>query len=189
MSNKELKTKVRIGTKANPVRFSYCHVWKPKAMNEGDTPKYSVCLLIDKTDKAMVKAVKECIENAAKKAKDKLGDVNFKKLPRSFWYPLRDGDEERPDDEAYSGMYFLNCNTMRKPQIVDEDVEEILSQDEFYSGCYGRATVNFYGFSKSGNKGVAAGLGNLQKLKDGEAMAGGSSAADDFGDDEDDDLL
>ena len=99
--------------------------------------------------------------------------------------PLRDGDEDK-DDEAYEGTMFFSASSNRKPQIVDEDVQPILDRDEFYSGCYGRASINFYLFDVSGSKGIAAGLNNLQKLEDGEHLGGGgSSAEDDFGDDDD----
>ena len=106
-------------------------------------------------------------------------------MPNRFKQPLRDGDEERSDDENYEGMYFINANSTRKPGIVDADLNELMDQDEFYSGCYGRSTVNFFAFSQQGG-GVAAGLCNLQKLKDGDRLSGGASAADDFGNDDDD---
>ena len=94
--------------------------------------------------------------------------------------PLRDGDLERPDDPAYEGMYFVNANSNRKPSIVDKDLNPIMSQDEFYSGCWGRASINFYAFAVQA-KGIAAGLNNLQKLEDDEPLTGGSTASEDFG--------
>ena len=104
--------------------------------------------------------------------------------------PLRDGDDEKPDDENYSGMMFLNASSVRRPGVLGPDKNPIFEKDEFYSGCWGKASLNFYAFSVSGNKGVAAGLNNLIKLEEGDNLGGGaSSAADDFGSpDEDDDL-
>ena len=105
--------------------------------------------------------------------------------------PLRDGDEERSDDPAFEGMMFINANSTRKPAIVDKDLNAIMSKDEFYSGCYGRASINFYAYNVQ-SKGIAAGLNNLQKLEDGEPLAGGSTPDEDFGGDnawEDDDLM
>ena len=104
--------------------------------------------------------------------------------------PLRDGDVERPDDPAYEGMMFINANSQRKPSIVDKDLNPIMTQEEFYSGCYGRASINFYAFNVQ-SKGIAAGLNNLQKLEDGEMLAGGSTADEDFGGDNawDDELM
>lgn len=175
------KTKVILG-KFKPVRFSYANVFTPVAVNDGDAKKYSVSLLIPKSDKKGVKEIKDAIQAAAEQGKDKpFGG----KIPKNYKNPLRDGDEDREDSEEYEGHYFINANTTRKPQVVDEDLDPILVEDEFYSGCYGRASINFYAYSASGNKGVAAGLNNLQKLEDGDRLGGSvSSAQDDFGDDD-----
>jgi hypothetical protein len=174
-------SKILIGTKENPVRFSYAQVWEPRAVEEGATPKYSVSILIPKSDKAMVKAVKDAIEAAKKEGAPKWGG----KIPANLKQPLRDGDVERPDDDTYVGHYYIGANSTTKPQIVDESVVDIIDRNEFYSGCYGRASVNFYAFNVGVNKGVACGLANLQKLKDGPSLGGGSTAAQDFGDDDD----
>ncbi|AGM14090.1 hypothetical protein P2559Y_0027 [Croceibacter phage P2559Y] len=166
------------------VRFSYAHVFEPNAIQEGQKEKYSVSILIPKTDKATIAKVEKAIEAAKQEGKGKWNG----KIPAVLKLPLRDGDAERPDDEAYEGCMFLNANSVRKPAIVDADLEPIMDKDEFYSGCYGRAAINFYGYSASGNKGVAVGLNNLQKLEDGDRLSGGgSTAAEDFG--SDDDLL
>lgn len=101
--------------------------------------------------------------------------------------PLRDGDEERPDDEAYAGSYFINANSATKPGVVDASCQPILDTSELYSGIYGRASINFYAFNTNGNKGIACGLNNLQKLRDGEPLGGKSRAEDDFADMDDDD--
>lgn len=172
------------------VRFCYCHVFEPTAMNEGDIPKYNIAILISKDDEKTLKAIEKAIENAKQAGKSKIVDKNGN-FPRTLKLPLRDGDEERPDDPAYENMYFINASTTRKPSIVDKDLNPIMSQDEFYSGCYGRASINFYAFNVN-SKGIAAGLNNLQKLKDGEPLVGGSTAEEDFGGDNafaDDDLM
>tara|TARA_R110000851_G_scaffold141057_1_gene278638 strand:+ start:13545 stop:14078 length:534 start_codon:yes stop_codon:yes gene_type:complete len=166
------------------VRFSYAHVHEPKAIQEGQKEKYSVSILIPKSDKATIDKINKAVEAAKQEGKGKWNG----KIPAVLKLPLRDGDEERPDDEAYEGCMFLNANSVNKPGIVGPDREEIMSNEEFYSGCFGRASINFYGYSASGNKGVACGLNNLQKLEDGDRLSGGgSSAAEDFG--SDDDLL
>lgn len=177
----ESKTRIMIGSKKFPVRFSYANVFTPRAMNEGDDPKYNVSILIDKKDKATVKKVKDAIKAAVAEGKSsKWGG----KIPPKYHYPLRDGDEERPDDEAYAGHYFINANSKQKPGLVDADREEIIDAEEFYSGCYGRVTVNLYPFASTGNKGIGCGLNNLQKLKEGEPLGGATvSAFDDFDDD------
>ena len=164
------------------VRFSYVHAFQPSSMEEGGKEKYSTCLLIPKKDKKTLEKVSKAIDAALEEGKkSKFGG----KTPPNLKTPLRDGDEERPDDPSFEGMMFVNANSDRKPGIVDADVEPILDQSEFYSGCYGRASVTFYPFSVSGNKGIACGLNNLQKLEDGERLAGGPSAEEDFGADDD----
>jgi hypothetical protein len=172
----ENSTKVVTGK----VRFCYVHAFEPSAMSDKDTPKYNVCILIPKSDTKTVNAIQNAIEAAKAAGKSLLADKNGKVSP-TIKQPLRDGDVERSDDEAFKGMYFINANSTRKPQVVDRDCNPIMIKEEFYSGCYGRASVNFYAFNSNGSKGVAAGLNNLQKLEDGETLCGGSTAEADFG--------
>ena len=170
-------------------RWSYCNVWEAKAIN-GGTPKFSVSLLIPKTDTVTVKKIKAAIEAAYREGEAKLKG-NGKTVPplTAIKTPLRDGDAERPDDPAYAGHYFLNANSATAPGIVDADCQPILTRSEVYSGVYGRASISFYAFNSSGNRGVACGLNNLQKIRDGEPLGGRASAESDFSDfdDEDDD--
>lgn len=161
------------------VRFCYLNVFEPKAMNEGDEPKYSVCILIPKTDTKTVDKIKAAIEAAKEIGKSKIADKNGK-IPSTIKVPLRDGDDERGDDEAFAGMYFLNANSNRKPSVVDRDLNPIMDKADFYSGCYGRASIVFYAYNVQ-SKGIAVGLNNLQKLEDGEVLGGGSSVESDFG--------
>lgn len=177
MSNQVNSTKVITGK----VRFCYVNVFEPTAMNEGDTPKYNICILIPKDGNVTVAKINAAIDAAKEAGKAKIADKNGR-IPANLKLPLRDGDVERPDDPAFEGMYFINANSMRKPSIVDRDLNPIMSKDEFYSGCYGRASINFYAFNVS-SKGIAAGLNNLQKLEDGEMLAGGSTVEEDFGGD------
>ena len=181
----ENSTKVVTGK----VRFCYVNVFEPTALNDGDTPKYNICILIPKSDTKTLEAIRNAVEAAKTAGKSKLADKNGK-IPSTIKLPLRDGDEERSDDPAYEGMMFINANSTRKPSIVDKDLNPIMSQEEFYSGCYGRASINFYAFNVQ-SKGIAAGLQNLQKLEDGEMLAGGSTAEEDFGGENqwDDDLM
>lgn len=186
MSNQVNSTKVITGK----VRFCYVNVFEPTAMNEGDTPKYNICVLIPKSDTATIDKIKKAVEAAKEAGKAKLADKNGR-IPANLKLPLRDGDEERPDDPAFEDHYFINANSMRQPSIVDHSLNPIMSRDEFYSGCYGRASINFYAFNVS-SKGIAAGLNNLQKLEDGEMLAGSSTAEEDFGGDnavQDDDMM
>ena len=170
-------------------RWSYCNVWEPKAIN-GGTPKFSVSLLIPKKDTVTVNKIKAAIEAAYREGEAKLKG-NGKTVPplTAIKTPLRDGDAERPDDPAYAGHYFVNANSATAPGIVDVDCQPILTRSEVYSGVYGRASISFYAFNSSGNRGVACGLNNLQKIRDGEPLGGRASAESDFSDfdDEDDD--
>lgn len=166
------------------VRFSYANVWEPKSINGGDE-KYSVSLIIPKNDTKTINDIKKAIEVAKQDGKAKFGG----RIPANLKTPLRDGDIDRPDDEAYKDSYFINANSKDKPQIVDKNVKPILDQSEVYSGCYGRASITFYAFNSNGNKGIACGLGNLQKLAEGDALSGRSKAEDEFSIFEDEDFL
>lgn len=183
----ENSTKVTTGK----VRFCYVNVFEPTAMNEGDTPKYSICILIPKDDEKTVNAIRKAVEAAKQAGKAKLANKNGQ-IPAdaALKLPLRDGDAERSDDPAFENMYFINANSNRRPSIVDKNLAPIMEREEFYSGCYGRASINFYAFNQS-SKGIAAGLNNLQKLSDGEILAGGSTPDEDFGGENawDDDLM
>lgn len=150
-----------------PCRFSYAHIWEPDSVN-GSEPKYSVSCIISKDDKG------------------KWGG----KIPANLKMPLRDGDTDRPEDEAYENSMFLNANSKQAPQVVDKRVQPILDQSEVYSGCYGNVSITFYAYNSNGNKGIAAGLGNVQKLRDGEPLGSRVNAQDEFeAMDADDDFL
>lgn len=178
MSNEVQNTKVITGK----VRFSYLQVWEPQSIDEGGDKKYSVSLIIPKSDKQTIARITKAIEAAKEAGKAKFGG----KIPSNLKLPLRDGDIDRPDDEAYEDSYFINATTKNKPGVVDNNLNPIIDQDELYSGCYGRASINFYAYNTNGNKGIAAGLNNLQKLSDGESLGGRSTAEADFADTADD---
>ena len=134
--------------------------------------------------------IQAAIEAAYKEGEAKLKG-NSKSVPALsvLKTPLRDGDAERPDDEAYKNAYFVNANATSAPGIVDADLNPILTRSEVYSGVYGRASITFYAFNSSGNKGIACGLNNLQKIRDGEPLGGKASAESDFATDDDEDFL
>ena len=173
------------------VRLSYANVWTPKVpANQSDAkPKYSCSILIPKTDKKTVAAVNQAIDEAIKEGIGKFGG----KIPNkaTLKLPLRDGDVEREDDPAYKGHWFLNAsaNEDHPPKIVDRRVQPILDHSEVYSGVYAKVALNFFAFSVSGNRGVACGLGNIQKIRDGEPLGNASDPGKEFSaveDDEDD---
>lgn len=174
--------------------FSYLHVIEPKAPMGGGTPKYSVSLIIPKSDTVTIAKVKAAIEAAYEEGQSKLKGTS-KSVPalESLKTPLRDGDKERSGDEAYKNSFFINANSTTKPGIVDADCEDILDNSEIYSGIVGRASINFYAYNSNGNKGIACGLNHLQKLADGTPLGGRTRAQDDFADlddeDDEDDFL
>lgn len=170
-------------------RWSYANVWEAKSIN-GGTPKFSVSLIIPKSDTVTVQKIKAAIEAAYHEGEAKLKG-NGKTVPplAAIKTPLRDGDVERPDDEAYANAYFINANSSTAPGIVDLDRNPILSRSEVYSDVYGRASINFYAFNSNGNKGIACGLNNLQKVRDGEPLGGKASAEADFATEDDEDFL
>ncbi len=170
-------------------RWSYANVWEARSIN-GGTPKFSVSLIIPKSDTRTLDKIKAAIEAAYKEGEAKLKG-NGRSVPAlsAIKTPLRDGDLERPDDEAYADSYFVNANSATAPGIVDANLDPILERSEVYSGVYGRASINFYAFNSNGNKGIACGLNNLQKIKDGESLGGKSRAEDDFATSVDDDFL
>lgn len=177
---KQLNTKVVTGK----VRFSYANVHQPRGF-DGQEAKYSICLLIPKRDTKTVAAINAAIEAAKEVGRDKWGG----KIPPNLRTPLRDGDVEK-DQPEFRGHYFINASSKFKPGIVDRNRDPLLDPTEFYSGCYGRASINFYAYNFAGNRGIAAGLNNLQKLADGEPLGGRTRAEDEFDEwNEDDDFL
>ena len=161
-------------------RWSYVNAWEPKSIN-GGTPKYSVSLIIPKSDTKTLEKIKAALDAAYHEGEAKLRG-NGKSVPpmTSLKLPLRDGDTERHDDEAYRNSYFINANATNAPGIVDADRNEILTRSEVYSGVYGRVSITFYAFNSNGNRGIACGLQNVQKWCDGEPLNGRVRAEDEF---------
>lgn len=173
-------------------RLSYVHVFEPQADDNGND-KYSVSILIPKSDKATVAKIEAAIENAKK-----LAPAKQIKLPSNCKTPLRDGDVDREDDPAYAGHWFINASSRNKPGVAKPigktpdgrpKFEEITDSTEVYSGCYGKVSLNFYPYEAKGNKGIAAGLNNLVKTMDGEYLGGRSSLRDEFAEEDFDDIV
>ena len=183
------KTKVITGI----TKLSYVNLNQPKSINGGE-PRYSASVLIPKNDAATLAKVKAAIQAAYDDGQAKLKG-NGRSVPplATLKTPLRDGDTERPDDEAYAGHYFLNANNKEKPGVVDADRNPIYDGSEIYSGIYARCSLSFFAFNTNGNKGIAVALNNVQKIKDGTPLGGRTRAEDDFNDgyqsDGDDDFL
>ena len=157
------------------VRLSYLKVWQPEA-DESGRKFYKACLLIPKKDKATLAKIEKAV-NAAIAAKWP------GKAPKGLKLPLRDGDDEK-DGQEFENMMFLNCKSVRKPGLLNASREEILDEDEVYSGAWGKVSLNFYAYERPDGKGVAVGLNAIQKLKDDENLSGGRWSADDFEDED-----
>lgn len=170
-----------------PCRISFANIWEPKAINGGDE-KYSVSCLIPKSDKKTIARIQKAVEAAKEDGKTRKWSG---KIPPNLKLPLRDGDIDRPDDENYEDCYFLNASSKDAPQVVDRKVNPVVDPMMVYSGCYCNVSVNFYAFNANGNRGVAAGLGNIQFVRDGERLSGKASADADFDalEDDEEDVL
>ncbi len=170
-------------------RWSYANVWEARSIN-GGTPKFSVSLIIPKTDTATIEKINRAMRAAYEEGQSKLkGTSKFMPAFEDIKIPLRDGDKERKGDPAYAGCMFINANSPTAPGIVDADRQPILERSEVYSGVYGRASITLYAFNSNGNRGIACGLNNLQKIRDGEPLGSRSRAEDDFATDDDEDFL
>ena len=178
---KEKKENPRI-VKTAPCRLSYANIWEPKSI-KGSDPKYSVSVIIPKSDKKTLEKVNAAIQAAYDEGKNILqGKSKNPPSLASLKTPLRDGDVDRPDDEAYKEAYFINANKTTAPKIFDLNVKPITDEEEVYSGCYARVLLSFYAFAKDVNKGIAAGLEGIQKVRDGEHLNGSVDAEDEFSD-------
>jgi hypothetical protein len=170
------------------VRLSYAHVFTPQKDDQGED-KYSTAILIPKTDKETLRKIKSAVDAAKEQGKSKWGG----KIPVNLKLPLRDGDEERADDEAYVGHYFLNASSKAKPSVAKPigkgadgkmKFQDITDSTEVYSGCYAKVSMNFFPFDTKGNRGVAAGLNHVVKVQDGEFLGGRTNLQDDFANEE-----
>lgn len=164
------------------VRLSYCNLTTPRASQQGGEPKFSVTLLIPKTDTTTKADIDAAINAAAQEALTKTWNGA---RPPVLKVPIHDGDGVRqsgvPFGDECKGHWVITASTKNKPQVVGIDnISCELAPSDIYSGMYGRVTIRFFGYSNSGNKGIGCGLGNVLKTRDGELLSGQASAASDF---------
>jgi hypothetical protein len=160
------------------VRLSYCNLFEPRAIAEGGALKYSVSIIIPKSEKEQLSEIKKILSQILEEQKWTPAQKKAADLP------IRDGDAEREEEDAYKNSYFMNPKSNRKPLVVDQRRQVVESDDIVYSGCYANVYVSFYPYDKAGNKGVGVGLLGVQKVKDGEPL-GNTITADIFSDIED----
>lgn len=171
-------------------RFSYVNVFSPQESQDGGDPKYSVTLLIPKSDTVTLGKIKAAMAEARENFCKRNGQ---NALPANPVNTLHDGDGVKPNSgEPYGpecrGHWVLSCNSKQKPLVVDEYGKEIsgprtecTNPGAVYSGCYGRAKINFYGYSNR-RKGIGCGLLGIKKLCDGEPLGGAFATVSDFED-------
>lgn len=163
------------------LRLCFTHLFEPRAIAEGGTKKYSVSVLIPKTNEKFIKELRDSIQQVVDQNQDKL------KTKKGLKLPLRDGDEEKESPE-YAGHMFISVGSTTKPMVVDENRQEIIDPRLSYSGMYGKVSFNLFAYDTAGNKGVGCGLNAVQKTRDGESL-GGTYTADQLEEDFKDDIL
>lgn len=177
MANQAQSTKVVTGV----VRLSYVHVFEPWSNSDDQEKRYSVTLLIPKTDKATLNAIKQAEAAALEAGK---GKVFGGKIPANWKSILHDGDEEADLEKnpECAGHMMMACASKTKPGVVDRNLQPIIDSTEVYSGCYARVSINGFAYNQSGNRGVSFGLNHVMKWADGDYLGGRSRAEDDFAD-------
>jgi hypothetical protein len=178
------------------VRFSYANVFTPKASNNGGEPKYSVTLLIPKSDTATIKKIQAAMAAARENYVARNGAQS---MPPKPVHTLYDGDGVRQGGEEFGPeckgcmVITVSAKADQKPGVYDAFRNDITDPAELKSGDYGRAHINFFCYNASGKKGISAGLLGIQKLTDGEPLGGAvatSAAFDDgYADGDDDGFL
>ncbi|MFR9710766.1 DUF2815 family protein [Paenibacillus sp. MB22_1] len=164
------------------VRLSFVHLFQPHANQPGQEPKYSTTILIPKSDVATMQRINAAIEAAAQKG---VAGIWNGARPPQLKTPIWDGDGVRQNGEPFGpeckGHWVLTASSKQQQAIVDVNLNPIINQSEVYSGMYARVNINFFPFSNSGNRGIGAGLGPVQKLADGEPLGGRVTAEQAFG--------
>lgn len=166
---------------SEPGRTSYAFIYEPRAMNEGDTPKFSVQMIFDKTNE---KALKPLVQIAANAAATKWS-IDASKWPKMKYNimtmdtELDDGDLKNVEKHLLGKMTF-NARNEKKPGVVGPNGKPLFDEDDFYSGCMARVSVNCYAYDNSGNKGVSFSLQNLMKVGDADRLDGKVAAEDEF---------
>lgn len=155
------------------VRFNCVYLWEPRIINSN--PEYSVCLLIPKSDERTLNDIRQAMKNAKEIG---MSILNYN-MDLDLKMPLRDGDIER-SDEVYEGCYFMYASSANKPFILDEFNNQINNKEDFYNGCYGYASINFYAFNTDKNKGIACRINNIVKIENGDLLDDKSTVKEDI---------
>lgn len=173
---------VETAVTTNRARLSYEHLFRPYAHQQNQEPKYSVTVLVPKTDVETKRRIDSAIAAATNAGVSKCWNGA---KPPVLAVPVYDGDGVRPNGEHFGaeckGCWVFTASSKNAPQVVDLSLNPIINQSEVYSGCYARVNVNFFPYNSNGKRGIGCGLNAVQKLEDGEPLGGGISAAEAFG--------
>lgn len=173
-ANANTSTKPKTKTYYTPeFQVSWPNVFEAKAAAPGQDPKFSISMIWLKT------ANREELRKAVHEAIVKKWGADSTKWPKGLKLPFRDGSEKTHDGYGPNKI-FASATSKQKPGLVDKDVNPIINRPEFYGGCYAIATVTVYAYDKGGGKGVAFGLRNIQKTRDGDSFSSGNRPEDDF---------
>jgi hypothetical protein len=165
-----------------PARLSYCHLDQPRPNrdNPDAPPKYSVTLLIPKSDVATRQRIDAAIAAAIEDGIKGVWRGARPQFPSIVW----DGDGLRrnglPFGPECKGHWVMTASSKDKPGVVGPDRAPIINPTEIYSGCYGYAQVRFYAFARSGNLGIGCALNHVMKIRDGEPLSGRESPDEAF---------
>ena len=183
MNKKERKTIMEniCNVTTGEVRMSYAHLFKPYAAMQGQEEKFSVTVLVPKTDTATMGRINAAIEAAKQRGVTEKWNGQ---CPPVVPTPVYDGDGVRPSDGMPFGpeckghwVFTASAKADYPPEIVDSMGNPIINQSEIYSGIYALVNVEFFPYMFGGKKGIGCGLGPVKKIRDGEPLGGSAPTA------------
>lgn len=165
-------------------RIAFPELFVPRpATAEIDANKYTVMVLIPKTEKDTIAKIQAGIKEALA--------TKFKKEPVDWNTPLKDGDKyyqnkvdsaDPADEEAakktydyYRGHYYLNLKSNDQPKVVDRGLQPVLDAGLVKSGDYAVVSFNLSAYDTAGNKGVGSYINVVQWVKTGDSIGGGNA--------------
>lgn len=164
-------------------RLSYVHLLQPRESQYGGEAKYSVTVLVPKTDTATKARIDAAIEAAKEKGRvEKWNGV----IPPVVATPIHDGDGVRPSDGQPFGqeckghwVFTATSNAKQPVQVLGADLQPVINPTEVYSGMYGRVYVNFAPYAYAGKKGIGSYIQTyVQKTRDGEPLGASVPSAE-----------
>jgi hypothetical protein len=177
--------------KLKNVRLSFPHLFKPKAFQTGQDPKYQATFLLDPTDKDHAKAIAEIKRQAKKVLVEKFGEMP-EKGDYKLCFGMADKHPKKKKYEGYEGMFYIASSNTIAPTTIDRRKQDVVEADGvLYAGCYVNTNITLWPQDHpQGGKGVNANLRIVQFFRDGEAFGTAKASVDemdevDIDDDED----